>query len=507
MLACYDHVIYHTKATCFQQDDSAEYSSYHSRRTLRWDTFLPYILDKWGTAYIRGETGKIITRNSSQQLLYGIKTKPVDMVGEEKAVACVRAADAANRWVRAWDYLKVERCIWSGHTTLNSCQTDMVSRVQVRYDRPRGAANSYRTLVIRSSDVDPSCEHWRKFLVEAPVSHDDHIVVDHSVRVEVVTTVKDCYVYLERLVGLLGEVHSRDLSSGGGGLVFTVGDFNSVDGDVKELLLSANFPTVYHSLGAEDFSRSIGLNRTISVVQQKAGVHGNTRVAIIDTSLVMTRRGIEKDGGWLRRIRRYTLPGLSAFAPVYFKVVTDGLAASNVLQLNRDKLLTKEGTYHWSSYGTISVTISDLQAAGGFDVNWGHSWGAEDVDLADRLLRKSKVAFVRLREPDLFHVRDTLSRSGAYYEEKNAFSGVPPLTPVGETIDENSKLLSILHDEAVALNMSTATEQFSIGVTLHKNPYEDLHLMYVRSESADCSQCERVVPMRQPLVTQVMSLE
>lgn len=60
----------------------------------------------------------------------------------------------------------------------------------------------------------------------------------------------------------------------------------------------------------------------------------------------------------------------------------------------------------------VGVCASDYNLAGGWDPKWGYHWGAEDVDLINRILKHTPY-IVRIREDRYKHVHSGENRKNA----------------------------------------------------------------------------------------------
>lgn len=62
-----------------------------------------------------------------------------------------------------------------------------------------------------------------------------------------------------------------------------------------------------------------------------------------------------------------------------------------------------DGSWEIDGYGLVGAYKSDWNAFGGMDVlKYKHSWGGEDWDLADRIM-KAQIELERLKVMNLFH--------------------------------------------------------------------------------------------------------
>ena len=81
----------------------------------------------------------------------------------------------------------------------------------------------------------------------------------------------------------------------------------------------------------------------------------------------------------------------------------------------------------------LILTISFLT----FSYRWGYRWGAEDVDIMNRMLKHIPLT-VRTKEDNFEHLHSGSTRSTYkfYYKNKNLYDGELPVTPLTNKVSD-----------------------------------------------------------------------
>lgn len=140
--------------------------------------------------------------------------------------------------------------------------------------------------------------------------------------------------------------------------------------------------------GKGEFSRGRALNVGIAMLSP------NDLVFICDVDMI-----IEKE--FLRRCRRNTVRKKQVYYPEFFKYYKMEYVYRFTSKPWGKKISRQHG--HWAaySYGMLCMYKADYDATGGFDSSI-EGWGGEDVEFAQRVLRK-KFAIMRAPDPALSH--------------------------------------------------------------------------------------------------------
>ena len=110
---------------------------------------------------------------------------------------------------------------------------------------------------------------------------------------------------------------------------------------------------------------------------------------------------------------RHTKRGRQVYAPVWWSLFESSLWKSRVDGGQGWTIRSATGLWRTTSWGMIGIYKSDIQEVGGYDPKI-EGWGAEDIDLADRLLKAKTITFFRVVEPGLAHVWHDKNCTGAW---------------------------------------------------------------------------------------------
>jgi hypothetical protein len=192
-------------------------------------------------------------------------------------------------------------------------------------------------------------------------------------------------------------------------------DFNSIDGNVTELLEAMKIP---YSIVSYDtpFSRSIGLSRAAQLVASLAANRSleNPRIFALDASMLLPEDFIE-------RLRTRIICGQMVFAPVTYKLreTTWSPELPDAKTLEMKRRLDK-GYWIHAGYGMIGFCLKDYLKVGGYDESWGYAWGAEDTELMDRF-RMAGFGIYRSQESHYYHASMRNDSSPYYNQGRNSY--------------------------------------------------------------------------------------
>ena len=136
--------------------------------------------------------------------------------------------------------------------------------------------------------------------------------------------------------------------------------------------------------GSGDFSRAKAMELGMSKLQD------NDLVFFCDVDMVVERE-------FLTRCRRNTIRGKQVYYPEFFKLYNMDYAYWNSDKPKTISINRQNGHWAYYSYGMVCIYKSDYVTVGGFNTGIT-GWGDEDVELYEKILRKSIGVF---RAPDV----------------------------------------------------------------------------------------------------------
>jgi hypothetical protein len=303
MLFCPQFQVIHSKKICFPQDKSPAYAAYHSRRTARWDSYLPYIFDKWAINYIVGESGKIIQKNSSQAQLYlqdvtSLQTVP--LADREAEYSIMRKLHVATGYLTN---VKNMKRVWLGVRLLNSCQK-LIHAKFVGTNNSRPVVISARML----QTVD-ACPYWPIY-IKLSAAHRTRIV-EHKNAVHIFLMLQGIKTDTAAFSILISELHNNDIENDGGGVVLHVG---KAAAEKKDICLHFKLVPCYSHVYSASHSWLPLLQKYIKSAIDARVIGMNSPVLVMNGALVRAENNF--GGKWLRRVRRFSLCGVSYFVPI-----------------------------------------------------------------------------------------------------------------------------------------------------------------------------------------------
>lgn len=125
---------------------------------------------------------------------------------------------------------------------------------------------------------------------------------------------------------------------------------------------------------------------------------GASLLFFTDVDVLFTRE-------FLHRVRLNTVRGSQVFFPMVFSEYDPQLVFPNLPENQRSHFdfSRDSGYFRHFGFGLVSIFRSDLDSVGGLELNI-KGWGLEDVDLFEKLLKRTNFTLFRAPEPGLIHV-------------------------------------------------------------------------------------------------------
>lgn len=221
---------------------------------------------------------------------------------------------------------------------------------------------------------------------------------------------------------------------------WVVVDFRSTDVNVADELADA--APLEHTLVTlrPPFCRSAALNAGVAAIAEP-----DPLVFVIDAAMEYTEE-------LLAKAPLYVRAGRSAWAPLYY-----GADVS-----------------YWIHYGFGSLAFyrSDFVRIGKFDeARWGCKYGAEDMDLAGRLLASGLLVW--RTEERLVHLAHP--RQAGYLEDRNLWDAASPAPPL---LVATQRLKPLLHaTELLSMRAGTNLRSADFYITARANRTDLLHAL------------------------------
>ncbi|XP_067950760.1 uncharacterized protein [Watersipora subatra] len=408
LVTCTDIKVLHNKKICQDKVTPELMENYLKVRGERWLNLTSYVFAKWGIRTLYDETGKTISldKATGRPDIAPVQRVVVNATNPFRSYFEQAILDHHNDNNPGWYNLRIvpkSRKTYIVYKRLNKCTYWLGGKLDVDYDRHSSFPNKNQVLSFDFHHLNRSCSDAEDFLTLRNFGKLD------KRHVYFVTAVSNDPIHMDRLLDLVNNQTNRQH------VTFVIVDMGKDDEKYDYAERKASVDIKYLYLGGP-FSRSIGLKRGFDYAKQIASERGQEDAIgfSIDTSIIIPNNFSDI-------IRSHVRCGVSSYAPVCYKHKDPG------------------GYWVITGYGMIGACFDDYDAIGGWDTRWGYRWGAEDVDIMNRMLKRLQLT-VRTEEDNFEHLHTGSSRSTykLYYKNKNLYDGDLPITPLTKKLTDEA---------------------------------------------------------------------
>jgi len=423
-LVCSNMHITHSKKECQSQSKHSE--EYSRVRGERWEKLLPYWFQKYDVHELNDENGKTMTIHQKDGQF------KVDIVkggvyryekGTEKyisymeyTISFINSMRPSWLGIRATDVLAKPN--WVVSQNFGVCYERITTTIEVMYDRPSYMKNKNEIMKVS----------FFQFLENCPMMYTNTynqvtynaMVPDKEIFILIATT-----ELTDSFFRILQQI--RNQKKFNNEITIIVSYMND---HYDETLF-----TYYQDLRIEilvigpPFSRTIGLQKGVAKAIELAKDYENAVMFATDTSISI-HENLAND------ISRRTICGKTYYAPVVKKCKQTYPQCDSPDQ-------------HWVvwGYGIVGVCLSDVESIDGYNTDYWYKWGAEDLDLAHRLMNDAVLIPYREKTIGLSH-NDQEYRTGnsKYYTQTNLYENTLPIIPIVDTLYADRFMSYIKHN-------------------------------------------------------------